>query len=126
MANLYIHYPFCKQACHYCNFHFSTATKGRDQMMELIEEELHIRADELKSPLESIYFGGGSPSLISTERITSFISKVTNQFDTVEGMEITLEVNPDDVNEDYLGRLKSAGINRLSLGIQSFWKKICG
>jgi oxygen-independent coproporphyrinogen-3 oxidase len=123
MANLYIHYPFCKQACHYCNFHFSTATKGRDQMMELIEEELHIRADELKSPLESIYFGGGSPSLISTERITSFISKVTNQFDTVEGMEITLEVNPDDVNEDYLGRLKSAGINRLSLGIQSFLEK---
>ena len=123
MANLYIHYPFCKQACHYCNFHFSTGAKGRDQMMELIEEELQMRASELKSPLESIYFGGGSPSLISTERITSFISKVTNQFDTVEGMEITLEVNPDDVDENYLSRLKLAGINRLSLGIQSFSEK---
>ncbi|MBL6661906.1 MAG: radical SAM family heme chaperone HemW [Flavobacteriaceae bacterium] len=123
MANLYIHYPFCKQACHYCNFHFSTGAKGRDQMMELIEEELQMRASELKSPLESIYFGGGSPSLISTERITSFISKVTNQFDTVEGIEITLEVNPDDVDEDYLRRLKLAGINRLSLGIQSFSEK---
>ena len=92
-------------------------------MIELIEEELQMRANELKSPLESIYFGGGSPSLISTERITSFISKVTNQFDTVEGMEITLEVNPDDVDEDYLRRLKFAGINRLSLGIQSFSEK---
>ena len=119
MANLYIHYPFCKQACHYCNFHFSTGVRGRDQMMGFIEEELQIRASELKSPLESIYFGGGSPSLISTERITSFISKVTNQFDTVEGMEITLEVNPDDVDEDYLRRLKLAGISRI-------WKKtIC-
>ena len=85
MANLYIHYPFCKQACHYCNFHFSTNAKGRDQMMDLIEEELHMRASELKSPLESIYFGGGSPSLISTERLQNFIARVKNQFDTVKG-----------------------------------------
>ncbi|MDA9588097.1 radical SAM family heme chaperone HemW [Flavobacteriaceae bacterium] len=123
MANLYIHYPFCKQACHYCNFHFSTNAKGRDQMMDLIEEELHMRASELKSPLESIYFGGGSPSLISTERLQNFIARVKNQFDTVKGIEITLEVNPDDVNEEYLQRLKASGINRLSLGIQSFFEK---
>ncbi len=67
-------------------------------MMDLIEEELHMRASELKSPLESIYFGGGSPSLISTERLQNFIARVKNQFDTVKGIEITLEVNPDDVN----------------------------
>ena len=81
MSNLYIHYPYCKQACHYCNFHFSTMKKGRDQIMGLIEKELEIRVNEVKSPLDSIYFGGGSPSLISSKSLGCFIQKIKEDFE---------------------------------------------
>ena len=123
MSNLYIHYPYCKQACHYCNFHFSTMKKGRDQIMGLIEKELEIRVNEVKSPLDSIYFGGGSPSLISRKSLGSFIQKIKEDFEISNEVEITMEVNPDDVSKDYLFGLKESGINRLSLGIQSFFEK---
>ncbi len=123
MSNLYIHYPYCKQACHYCNFHFSTMKKGRDQIMGLIEKELEIRVNEVKSPLDSIYFGGGSPSLISSKSLGSFIQKIKEDFEISNEVEITMEVNPDDVSKDYLFGLKESGINRLSLGIQSFFEK---
>ena len=123
MSNLYIHYPYCKQACHYCNFHFSTMKKGRDQIMGLIEKELEIRVNEVKSPLESIYFGGGSPSLISSKSLGCFIQKIKEDFEISNEVEITMEVNPDDVSKDYLLGLKESGINRLSLGIQSFFEK---
>ena len=120
MSNLYIHYPFCKQACHYCNFHFSTSDKGTEQMIQVMEKELRIRAKEINSPFDSIYFGGGSPSLIDPELIASFIKKIKDDFMTSPTLEITIEVNPDDVSQDYLLGLKESGINRLSLGIQSF------
>ncbi len=120
MSNLYIHYPYCKQACHYCNFHFSTSNKGRDQMIQIMEKELRIRAKEINSSFDSIYFGGGSPSLISPELIASFIKKIKDDFMTSAEIEITIEVNPDNVSQDYLLGLKESGINRLSLGIQSF------
>ena len=123
MSNLYIHYPYCKQACHYCNFHFSTMKKGRDQIMGLIEKELEIRVNEVKSPLDSIYFGGGSPSLISSKSLGCFIQKIKEDFKISNEVEITMEVNPDDVSKDYLLGLKESGINRLSLGIQSFFEK---
>ena len=123
MSNLYIHYPYCKQACHYCNFHFSTMKKGRDQIMGLIEKELEIRVNEVKSPLDSIYFGGGSPSLISSKSLGCFIQKIKEDFEISNKVEITMEVNPDDVSKDYLLGLKESGINRLSLGIQSFFEK---
>ena len=123
MSNLYIHYPYCKQACHYCNFHFSTMKKGRDQIMGLIEKELEIRVNEVKSPLDSIYFGGGSPSLISSKSLGCFIQKIKEDFEISNEVEITMEVNPDDVSKDYLLGLKESGINRLSLGIQSFFEK---
>ena len=123
MSNLYIHYPYCKQACHYCNFHFSTMKKGRDQIMGLIEKELEIRVNEVKSPLNSIYFGGGSPSLISSKSLGCFIQKIKEDFEISNEVEITMEVNPDDVSKDYLLGLKESGINRLSLGIQSFFEK---
>ena len=123
MSNLYIHYPYCKQACHYCNFHFSTMKKGRDQIMGLIEKELEIRVNEVKSPLDSIYFGGGSPSLISSKSLGCFIQKIKEDFEISNEVEITMEVNPDDVSKDYLFGLKESGINRLSLGIQSFFEK---
>ena len=123
MSNLYIHYPFCKQACHYCNFHFSTTKEGREDMFKLIKNEFHLRSKELIDPIESIYFGGGSPSLISPENIYSFIDLIKNKFKIKQNIEVTLEVNPDDVTEEYLLNLKNAGINRLSIGIQSFFEK---
>ena len=123
MSNLYIHYPFCKQACHYCNFHFSTTKQGRDDMFKLIKNELHLRSKELIGPIESIYFGGGSPSLISPKNIYDLIDLIKNKFKIKQNIEVTLEVNPDDITEEYLLRLKNAGINRLSIGIQSFFEK---
>ena len=123
MANLYLHYPFCKQACHYCNFHFSTNEKGRDEMLNLIFKEIQLRANEVQSPIESIYFGGGSPSLIKATELSAFISDIKNIFKIPAAVEITLEVNPDDVSELYLNALKAAGINRLSLGVQSFFNR---
>ena len=121
MSNLYFHFPFCKQACHYCNFHFSTAIKSKDLVWDAMIKELQLRSDEVKSPLESIYFGGGSPSLISPKKIDSLLKKIKNQFSVLNTVEITLEVNPDDVTKNYLIELKQAGINRLSLGTQSFF-----
>ncbi len=123
MSNLYIHFPFCKQACHYCNFHFSTVKKGRTELFSCINKELNLRASEINTPLESIYFGGGSPSLIPPDTIGDFIAKVKQQFLIHPELEISLEVNPDDVNERYLNELKLAGINRISLGVQSFLEK---
>ena len=123
MSNLYVHYPFCKQACHYCNFHFSTSKEGRDDMFNLIEKEFHLRSKELIGPIESIYFGGGSPSLISSKSISSFIDLIKDKFKFHQNIEVTIEVNPDDVTEEYLLQIKNAGINRLSVGIQSFFEK---
>ena len=123
MSNIYVHYPYCKQACHYCNFHFSTTNKGKDNILVLIEKELEIRSNEVKSPLESIYFGGGSPSLISNKSVDVFLKKINRDFSISDKIEITMEVNPDDVTEDYLRGLKASGVNRLSLGVQSFFEK---
>ena len=120
MANLYIHFPFCKQACHYCNFYFSTSTSNRTILWEAIVKEYEMRKNEILLPLESIYFGGGSPSLLSPNILANFIQKIKKNHILNDNLEITLEVNPDDVNPHYLKGLLQAGINRLSLGVQSF------
>ena len=113
-------FSFCRQACHYCNFHFSTQLKYQDEMFQAFEKEIELRADELTVELESIYFGGGSPSLLSPKSVEHLINVVIKKFKSHENIENTIEVNPDDVSYDYLKALKSAGINRLSIGIQSF------
>ena len=123
MSNLYFHYPFCKQACHYCNFHFSTNQKQIDQLWYSMQRELEIRFDEVKVPLQSIYFGGGSPSLLPPNKIASLLERVKAQHSIHDSLEITMEVNPDDVTREYLKEIKQAGVNRLSLGIQSFQEK---
>lgn len=123
MSNLYFHYPFCKQACHYCNFHFSTNQKQIDQLWYSMQRELEIRFDEVKVPLQSIYFGGGSPSLLPPNKIASLLDRVKAQHSIHDSLEITMEVNPDDVTREYLKEIKQAGVNRLSLGIQSFQEK---
>ena len=123
MSNLYFHYPFCKQACHYCNFHFYTNQKQVDQLWYSMQRELEIRFDEVKVPLQSIYFGGGSPSLLPPNKIASLLDRVKAQHSIHDSLEITMEVNPDDVTREYLKEIKQAGVNRLSLGIQSFQEK---
>ncbi|WP_132792696.1 radical SAM family heme chaperone HemW [Tenacibaculum skagerrakense] len=132
MAGIYIHIPFCKQACHYCDFHFSTSLKRKEDMMEALISEIELRKDEFKGEeVATIYFGGGTPSVLSTDEIQMLIDAVYKNYTIIENPEITLEANPDDLTkmsvraqsrtifEDY----KSIGINRLSIGIQSFFEK---
>ena len=121
MSGVYFHIPFCKQACHYCNFHFSTSLKHKAELMEALKKELSLRVNELPAtPLNSIYFGGGTPSLLSPEEIGNLISSVRNHFTVNEQAEITLEMNPDDYYEGYFEQIKAVGVNRLSVGVQSF------
>jgi oxygen-independent coproporphyrinogen-3 oxidase len=120
MAGIYFHFPFCRQACHYCNFHFSTQLKHQDEMLLGFEKEIELRVEQPTDVIESIYFGGGSPSLLSTASIEKLINVVTKNFKLSESIEITIEINPDDVSFEYLEALSSIGINRLSIGIQSF------
>ena len=123
MAGLYIHFPFCKQACHYCNFYFSTNPKNQNEILNSIKVELKLRKKELVGPIESIYFGGGSPSLIKPKVVEEIIKLISSHYQLAATVETTLEVNPDDVSKEYLKGLRTAGINRLSIGIQSFHDK---
>lgn len=120
MSGIYLHIPFCKKACHYCNFHFSTTANYIDDMVAAFKKELMLRKREAQSPVETIYFGGGTPSLLSANHIEELISQVFLHFEIVEFPEITLEVNPDDLSISYLKQLKKLGVNRLSVGVQSF------
>ena len=120
MAGIYFHFPFCRQACHYCNFHFSTQLKYQDEMLQAFKKEIELRTEEWPEELESIYFGGGSPSLLSPKSVEQLINVVIKKINLRHGIEITIEVNPDDVTFEYLEALSSIGINRLSIGIQSF------
>lgn len=122
MAGIYIHIPFCKQACHYCDFHFSTSLKHKTHLVKSINKELFLRKSELKSEfIETIYFGGGTPSLLCPDEIRSILKTIFNDFEVVLNPEITFEVNPDDIDENYLKVIKKLGVNRLSIGIQSFF-----
>ena len=120
MAGIYFHYPFCSQACNYCNFHFSTQTKYRQQMQKAMKSELHLRKSELKTPIESIYFGGGSPSLLPASFFHKVIKSVNDCFKLSNNIEITLEANPNDLTLQNLKDLKKSGVNRISIGVQSF------
>jgi len=121
MAGIYFHFPFCRQACHYCNFHFSTQLKYQEEILQAFEKEIQLRIAETPQQLESIYFGGGSPSIIAPKSINKIIETVRENFKFNDNIEITIEVNPDDISFEYLEELLSVGINRLSIGIQSFF-----
>lgn len=124
LAGIYIHIPFCKQACHYCDFHFSTAKTYTSQMVETLIQELVMRKKELKNEsVETIYFGGGTPSILSTEQIKKLLDTVYHHYQVIENPEITLEANPDDLSEDKIYELSQTKINRLSIGIQSFFEE---
>ena len=121
MAGIYLHIPYCKQKCTYCNFHFSTNTKNVNEMINAMLIEIENKKDYLfNEEIETIYFGGGTPSFIQTSHINSLIKKIFSLFQVKGDAEITLELNPDDISENKLRELKSTGINRLSIGVQSF------
>lgn len=123
MAGIYVHIPFCKQACHYCNFHFSTSLKLKNGFLDALLKEIDLRRDYLTNDtIATIYFGGGTPSLLPESDLKQLMSKLRSSFNIHPTAEITLECNPDDVNPQQLEGWKNNGINRLSIGIQSFFK----
>ena len=123
-GGLYIHIPFCRQACHYCNFHFTTSLHYKSRLVEAINREIRIRAAHFEKPeLKTIYFGGGSPSLLSISELNTIMESIHRVFNTSGVVEITLEANPDDLTPEYIRLLKTIGIDRLSIGIQSFYEE---
>ena len=120
MAGIYIHIPFCKKACHYCNFHFSTQTNNIDGFIEALLIEIDLRKDYLPSPIQTIYLGGGTPSLLSFSQLKTIVDAIKRQFVLNDSIEFTIEANPDDITDEQLQYWKQLGINRLSIGIQSF------
>lgn len=122
MAGIYIHIPFCKQACNYCDFHFSTSLKNKDELLKAIITEIGLRKDYLENEaIESIYFGGGTPSLLDGSDLYQILNSIHHTHTVSREAEITLEANPDDLDRKKLKNLDKLGINRLSIGIQSFF-----
>ena len=120
MAGIYVHIPFCKQSCYYCNFHFSTSDKKRGEVLNAIEHEIAQKARLSNEKISTIYFGGGTPSILDVKQINSIINKIYQEFKVEENAEITLEANPDDLKINKVIDLSKTKINRLSIGVQSF------
>lgn len=121
MAGIYLHIPFCRQACHYCNFHFSTSLAQQGVMVNSLLQEITLQKNYLEQePVHTIYFGGGTPSLLKEQELTALLLHLRATFNVAPDAEITLEANPDDLTAEKLIQLKNAGINRLSIGVQSF------
>ena len=123
MAGIYIHIPFCKQSCHYCNFHFSTSTKNKDEVLDAIENEIKQKGQATNESISTIYFGGGTPSILDVNEINSIIKRIYKEFNVESEAEITIEANPDDLNKEKIINLSLTEINRLSIGVQSFIDK---
>lgn len=134
MSGIYIHIPFCKQACHYCDFHFSTSMKYKNDMVAALCEEIRLRKEhdvlefafakaDTQNAIQTIYFGGGTPSVLDTSQINQIIDAVYENYQVTEHPEITLEANPDDLTEAKLKELSQSPVNRLSIGIQSFFEE---
>ncbi|KGO93805.1 radical SAM family heme chaperone HemW [Flavobacterium enshiense] len=123
MSGIYIHIPFCKQACYYCDFHFSTSLKKKDEMVMALAKEIRLRKDEFADEVvETIYFGGGTPSILPIADLNMLIGQVYENYSVAENPEITIEANPDDLSEERIIELSETKINRLSIGIQSFFE----
>lgn len=121
MSHLYLHIPFCKQKCNYCNFHFSTLLKNRSEVVDAICTEMKMREKEFDFPLKTIYLGGGTPSILTAEELGQIFNQIHQLFTVDAKAEITLEANPDDLDSEKINQFKKMGINRLSLGVQSFF-----
>ncbi|WP_299339009.1 radical SAM family heme chaperone HemW [uncultured Psychroserpens sp.] len=123
MSGIYIHIPFCKQACHYCDFHFSTTLKKKDELIKALAKELEMRKGEFNNTtVETIYFGGGTPSILTHKELKFLIDAVYQHYTISEAPEITLEANPDDLSPAKIEELAKSQVNRLSIGIQSFFE----
>jgi oxygen-independent coproporphyrinogen-3 oxidase len=123
MSGIYIHIPFCKQACHYCDFHFSTSLKKKSEMVAALAHEISMRKGEFEQEVvETIYFGGGTPSQLQITDLTFLIDTVYQNYSVSDHPEITLEANPDDLDDSIIHQLANTRINRLSIGIQSFFE----
>ncbi len=124
MAGIYIHIPFCRQACHYCDFHFSTNYRLQNDFITALLKEIVLQRPYLQGEtVETIYFGGGTPSLLASSAIREIMNSIFTDFSIGSDPEITLEANPDDIDPLHLKEWKDAGINRLSIGVQSFFKE---
>ncbi|PRP68026.1 radical SAM family heme chaperone HemW [Nonlabens agnitus] len=124
MSGIYIHIPFCKQACHYCDFHFVTSMKHKNRVVAALQEELRLRSSEAKNTsIETIYFGGGTPSVLESTAIDAIIETVYSNYQVIADPEITLEANPDDLTPEKIAALAKTKINRLSIGVQSFFEE---
>jgi oxygen-independent coproporphyrinogen-3 oxidase len=122
MAGIYLHIPFCKQACHYCDFHFSTSLKYKQELLTALRKEIEMQKNYLKGEtVETIYFGGGTPSILEADEIQGLIDSITQIYTVSATTEITLEANPDDLNRSKLQALRQTPVNRFSIGIQSFF-----
>ena len=123
MSGIYIHIPFCKQACHYCDFHFSTNLKKKDEMVLALAKEIEMRKNEFQNDIvETVYFGGGTPSILQIADLRFLIDAVYRNYKVVSTPEITVEANPDDLSEVRIIELSKNKVNRLSIGIQSFFE----
>jgi oxygen-independent coproporphyrinogen-3 oxidase len=122
LAGIYLHIPFCRKACNYCNFHFSTGLRGKNDFLKALLKEIELTPFFEGNPgIETIYFGGGTPSLLERFELSSIVDALFSKFNIPPGAEVTLEANPDDVNHEILEDWLSLGVNRLSLGVQSFY-----
>lgn len=124
MSGIYIHIPFCKQACHYCDFHFSTSLKKKEEMVQALAKEIRLRKAEFADEtVETIYFGGGTPSILEVSDLRMLIDEIYTNYAVAKNPEITVEANPDDLSEARIITLSENKINRLSIGIQSFYEE---
>ena len=120
MAGIYIHIPFCKKACHYCNFHFSTQTQHIEEFTQALVAEIKLQKNYLTAPIETLYFGGGTPSLLKKDELEVIVQAIQAHFNLAAHFEFTIEANPDDIHPSIAADWLALGVNRLSMGIQSF------
>ncbi|NQU53372.1 MAG: radical SAM family heme chaperone HemW [Bacteroidetes bacterium] len=121
MSGIYIHIPFCRQKCYYCDFYKTVNTSLTDKFLSALKKEVQQRKNYLgNEPIETIYFGGGTPSVLKENELQDILSFLNQEFKVLPNVEITFEANPDDLSESYLKGIYNAGVNRLSIGIQSF------
>ena len=119
MSGIYIHIPYCKQACHYCDFHFSTSMKTKKEMIDCIVKEMDIRKSEFSKKIDSVYIGGGTPSVMTNLELETIFNGLEKKISISDIKEITIEINPEDLINEKLEFYNEIGINRLSIGIQS-------
>ena len=120
MAGIYIHLPFCKKACNYCDFHFTTSLKYVDEMTAAICKEIELKKNRIETQIGSIYLGGGTPTVLPSASLTKIFDTLSKSFSISSEAEITIEANPDDLNSKKINELRKLPINRFSIGIQSF------